>query len=72
MIIDYIPNFNMKRNIAIGDDKKLVHKLREERFVARELPALESSEYHNDLALQFIENHPEFAPIIKEIKYVEV
>ena len=33
---------------------------------------LEAGEYHNDLALKFIKKHPEFAPIIKEIKYVEV
>ena len=72
MVIDYIPNFNMRRAISIGENEELVQKLHEERFVARELPPLESAEYHNGLALQFIDSHPEFAPIIKEVRYIDV
>ena len=72
MLIDYIPNFNWRRSNFIGDDDEFISKVREERFIARELSSLESGEYHNDLALQFIDNHPEFAQIIKEVKYIDV
>lgn len=72
MVIDYIPNFNMRRAISIGENEELIQKIREERLNARELPSVESGEYHNDLALEFIKKHPEFAPIIKEIQYITV
>lgn len=71
-IMDYIPNFNNKRFAAFGEDEKFMNQIRKERFVARKLNHLEAREYHNDLALDFIERHPEFAPIIKEVKYINV
>lgn len=64
--------FNNQRSLLFTDDDEVINKEREERFVARELGAIESREYHNDLALEFIKRHPEFAPIIKEVKYIEV
>ena len=72
ILVDYIPNFNRRRDLFIGDDKEFIAKIREERVTARKLSPLESAEYHNDLALQFIDNHPEFAQIIKEVKYIDV
>ena len=72
MLVDYIPDFNLKRGSFIGDDEDFTNKIHEERHIARKLPPGEKGEYHNDLALKFIENHPEFASIIKEIKFIEV
>lgn len=72
ILIDYIPDFNMRRFDFVGEDGEFISKIREERFISRELGPLEAGEYHNDLALDFIDRHPEFAPIIKEIKYIDV
>ena len=72
VIMGFIPNFNNKRSEAFGDDKQFRKKAREERLISRKLSHIEAREYHNDLALDFIEKHPEFAPIIKEIKYINV
>ena len=72
MVIDFIPNFNMRRSDFVGEDEEFISKIREERFISRELDSLEAGEYHNYLALDFIDRHPEFAPIIKEIKYIDV
>ena len=72
IIMDYIPNWNIQRLDFIGDNDKFISKIREERFIARSLPSVERREYHNNLALDFIERHPEFAPIIKEVKYIDV
>ena len=66
------PNIHKQRLLLFGDDDDFMDQVREERFVSRELGAVESREYHNDLALGFIDKHPEFAPIIKEVKYIEV
>jgi hypothetical protein len=71
-IIDYYPNFNKERSLLFGDDKIFMDIVREERFNARKLEPIESREYHNTLALQFINNHPEFAPILKEVRYIDV
>ena len=72
MLIDYIPNFNWRRSNFIGENEEFISKVREERFIARKLSPIDASEYHNDLALQFIEKYPEFSPIIKEIQIIEV
>ena len=56
----------------MGDDEDFRKKVREERVVSRKLSPIEAREYHNDLALEFIKKHPKFAPIIKEIKYIEI
>ena len=72
IINDYYPNFNKERNLLFGDDKKFMDEVREERLNARRLNPIESREYHNEFALQFIENHPEFAQIIKEVRYIDV
>ncbi len=72
VVMDYIPNFNDKRLAAFGDDKNFMKQIRKERLVSRKLNHIEAREYHNDLALKFIDKHPEFAPIIKEIKYINV
>ena len=72
ILMDYVSNFNSKRSDAMDDDASFRRKVREERVVSRRLSPLEAREYHNDLALKFIEKHPEFAPIIKEVKYINV
>ena len=72
MVIDFIPNFNIRRSDFVGEDEEFISKIREERIIARQLSSPESGEYHNDLALQFIENHPEFSQIIKEVRYIDV
>lgn len=72
ILMDYVSNFNSKRSNAMGDDEDFRKKVREERVVSRKLSPIEAREYHNDLALEFIKKHPKFAPIIKEIKYIEI
>ncbi|MBR2857788.1 hypothetical protein IKE96_01035 [bacterium] len=72
VILDHYHDFNRQRFSLFGDDDKFMDQEREERFISRGLPPIESREYHNDLALEFIDKHPEFAPIIKEVKYIEV
>ena len=72
ILMDYISNFNIKRSKAIGDDKQFRKRVREERLISRKLSPIEAREYHNNLALEFIDKHPEFAPIIKEVKYIYV
>lgn len=67
ILMDYVSNFNSKRSDAMDDDIEFRRKVREERVVSRELSPIEASEYHNNLALEFIDKHPEFAPIIKEV-----
>ena len=71
-ISEHYPNIHKQRLLLFGDDYKFMNQVRKERFVARELGVIESREYHNDLALEFIDKHPEFAPIIKEVKYIDV
>ena len=72
MVMDYCPNFNRKRSDVIGEDEKLIKDIRQERVVARSLEGVKAREYHNNLAFEFIEKHPQFAPIIKEIKYIDI
>ena len=77
VIIDYYHDINTQRLLLFGDDDEFTDQVREERFVARGLlkqnkGAVKAREYHNDLALEFIKRHPEFAPILKEIKYVDI
>ena len=72
VVMDYIPNFNDKRLAAFGDDKNFMKQIRKERLVSRKLNHIDAREYHNDLALEFIKKHPEFAPIIKEVRYIDV
>lgn len=72
MVMDYCPNFNRKRSDVVGEDEKLIKDIRQERVVAKSLEGVKTREYHNNLALEFIEKHPQFAPIIKEIKYIDI
>lgn len=72
MVMDYCPNFNRKRSDVVGEDEKLIKDIRQERVVAKSLEGVKAREYHNNLALEFIEKHPQFAPIIKEIKYIDI
>ena len=72
MVMDYCPNFNRKRSDVIGEDEKLIKDIRQEIVVARSLEGVKAREYHNNLAFEFIEKHPQFAPIIKEIKYIDI
>lgn len=72
MVMDYCPNFNRKRSDVVGEDEKLIKDIRQERVVAKSLEGVKAREYHNNLASEFIEKHPQFAPIIKEIKYIDI
>lgn len=72
VVLDYFHDFNNQRLLLFGDDEEFIAKVREERLVSRKLPPVEAREYHNDLALDFIKRHPEFAPFIKEVKYLDV
>ena len=72
VILNHYPTFNRQRLLLFGDDKKFMNQVRKERFDSRKLNPIESREYHNNLALEFIDKHPEFAPIIKEVKYINV
>lgn len=58
VLMDYVSNFNSKRSNAMGDDEDFRKKVREERVVSRKLSHIEAREYHNDLALEFIEKTP--------------
>lgn len=71
VIIDYYPKINRQRLLLFGDDNDFMDQVREERFIARELGAVESREYHNDLALDFIKKHSQFRPIISHVKVMD-
>lgn len=40
ILIDYIPDFNMRRFDFVGEDGEFISKIREERFISRELVLL--------------------------------
>lgn len=67
MVMDYYPNFNRKRSDVVGEDEKLIKDIRQERVIAKSLEGVKAREYHNNFALEFIEKHPQFAPIIKKL-----
>lgn len=72
VVMDYIPNFNDKRLAVFGHDKNFMKQIRKERLISRKLNPIEAREYHNDLVLNFINKHSEFAPLIKEVKYMDI
>lgn len=67
MVMDYCPNFNRKRSDVIGEDEKLIKDIRQERVVARSLEGVKAREYHNNLALEFIEKHLSLHQLLKKL-----
>ena len=62
----------MKNKIlVIEDNEHLKANHRKERMTARKLPAAESREYHNELALDFIRKYPQFKPIVSHVKIMD-
>lgn len=60
MVMDYIPEYNFRGVLVIEDNEHLKANHRKERMTARKLPAAESREYHNELALDFIRKYFNF------------
>lgn len=67
MVMDYIPDFNLRRGLVIEDNEDLKSNHWKERMTYRKLPAVESREYRNELALDFIRKYPQFQPIISHV-----
>ena len=72
VVLKFHHHFNRERLIRFGNDKRFMDQVRKERFVSKKLDSVEAREYHNNIALNFIEKHPEFSPIIKEVKYIDI
>lgn len=71
MVMDYCFEFNLRRSIVIEGNEYLKENHRNERMICRKLPALESREYHNEFALDFIRKYPQFKPIISYVKIMD-
>lgn len=71
MVMDYCFNFNSRRVLVIEGCDDLKANNSNERMICRNLPAIESREYHNDLALKFIRKYPQFKPIISYVKIMD-
>ena len=54
MVMDYCFDFNLRRVLVIEDNQYLKDNHRNERMICRKLPPVESREYHNEFALNFI------------------
>ncbi|MBR6993928.1 MAG: hypothetical protein IKH85_07625 [Methanobrevibacter sp.] len=64
MVMDYCHEFNFKRRLVIDANDELRANNSNERMTSRKLSPVESREYCNDLALNFIRKYPQFKPII--------
>lgn len=71
MVMDYIPYFNFLRVLVIEDNEHLKANHWKERMTYWKLPAVESMEYRNELALDFIRKYPQFKPIISHVKIMD-
>lgn len=74
MIRDYrYPEINTARLISVGDDENLIKADRKERFVTYDMnKPLEANNYSSRLAIAFVKKYPQFRPMIKEVRTVEV
>lgn len=70
MVMDYCFDFNLRRVLVIEGSDDLKADNSNER-ICRKLPPIESREYHNDLALNFIRKYPQFKPIISHVKIMD-
>ena len=71
IVMDYCHEFNFKRRLVIEANEELCANNSNERMAYRELSAVESREYANDLALNFIRKYPQFKPIISHVEIMD-
>ncbi len=71
MVMDYCLDFNLRRVLVIESNDYLKENNRNERMICRKLPPAQSREYHNELALNFIREYPQFRPIISYVKVMD-
>lgn len=71
MVMDYCHEFNFRRRSVINSNEELRANNSNERMTYRELPPIESREYRNDLALDFIRKYPQFQPIISHVEIMD-
>ena len=69
MVDDYY-HFDF-RIFVIENNEYLKANIRNERMTSRRLPAGESREYHNEVALDFVRRYPQFKPIISHVKIMD-
>lgn len=65
MLNNNIPNFREERLLALDDDLENLEQ--EERAKTRTMDPVLAGEFRNNLALEFINKHPEFKDIIDKI-----
>ncbi|WP_409199921.1 hypothetical protein [Methanobrevibacter sp. DSM 116169] len=65
MLNDNIPTFRRRRLLA--GDVELDRLDRKERIMARDMSIEEAGKLHTKLALDFVEKHPDFKNMIKEV-----
>ncbi|WP_067042218.1 hypothetical protein [Methanobrevibacter sp. YE315] len=68
MVMDYCFEFNLRRVLVIENNKYLKENFQNERIACRKLSPIESREYSNELALDFIRKYPQFKPIISHVR----
>ncbi|MBR3141134.1 MAG: hypothetical protein IKF11_09785 [Methanobrevibacter sp.] len=68
MVMDYCFEFNLRRVLVIENNKYLKENFQNERIACRKLSPIESREYSNELALEFIRKYPQFKPIISHVR----
>ena len=68
MVMDYCFDFNLRRLLVINDNEELKANNSNERMACRKLSPIESREYSNELALDFIRKYPQFKPIISHVR----
>ena len=68
MVMDYCFEFNLRRVLVIETNKYLKENFQNERIACRKLSPIESREYSNELALEFIRKYPQFKPIISHVR----
>ena len=71
MVMDYCFEFNLRRVLVIENNKYLKENFQNERIACRKLSPIESREYSNELALEFIRKYPQFKPIISHVKIMD-
>lgn len=71
MVMDYCFDFNLRRVLVINDNEELKTNNSIERMTYRKLPPVESREYRNELALDFIRKYPQFKPIVSHVEIMD-
>ena len=71
MVMDYCFDFNLRRGVIVESNEYLRENNSNERMAYRKLSPVESREYRNDLALNFIRKYPQFKPIISHVEIMD-